>query len=183
MAKIEGFRIKNFKALKHIEMGKLWNSQQADPLTPMTAVIGKNGSGKSSIFDAFGFLSDCLRYGVEDACDLNERGGFERICSQGQNGPIEFEIYYKEDLKSRPITYEIAIDLDEDKRPYVLKERLRQRRKNQTRGWPFSFLLLEKGKGVVWKGEEEGISEEDNLDDIEQLILSLTKEESRVRTL
>lgn len=139
MARIEGFRIKNFKALKHIEMGKLWNSQQSDPLTHMTAVIGKNGAGKSSIFDAFGFLSDCLRFGVEEACDINERGGFERIRSLGQDEPIEFEIYYKEDSGSRPITYEVSFDLDSKGRPFVTKERLRQRRKGKQTGWPFSF--------------------------------------------
>ncbi len=38
---------------------------------------------------------------------------------------IEFQIYYKEDYNSRPITYELAIDLDTDNRPYVKKERLR----------------------------------------------------------
>ncbi len=32
-----------------------------------TAVIGKNGVGKSTLFDAFGFLSDCLKGGVEEA--------------------------------------------------------------------------------------------------------------------
>lgn len=178
MARIEGFRIKNFKALKHIEMGKLWNTQKSDPLTPMTAVIGKNGAGKSSIFDAFGFLSDCLRFGVEEACDINERGGFERIRSLGQDGPIEFEIYYKEDSASRPITYEVSFDLDSKGRPFVIKERLRQRRKGQRTGWPFSFLLLENGKGVVWKGDESGIEEDPNVDLIE-LMSTLESEESK----
>jgi predicted ATPase len=45
----------------------------------MTAVIGKNGVGKTALFDAFGFLADCLKAGVEDACDLRGRGGFDRI--------------------------------------------------------------------------------------------------------
>ena len=48
----------------------------------MTAVIGRNGVGKSSLFDAFGFLADCLKMGVEEACDV--RGGFDRIRSQGE---------------------------------------------------------------------------------------------------
>ncbi|MCU7921720.1 MAG: AAA family ATPase [Candidatus Thiodiazotropha sp. (ex Dulcina madagascariensis)] len=156
MAKIEGFRIKNFKALKDITLGRLWNQQQAEPLTPMTAVIGKNGVGKSTLFDAFGFLADCLKSGVEEACDAQGRGGFAKILSQGENGPIEFEVYYKEDGNARPITYELSIDLDERKRPYVFKERLRQRRKGQKHGWPFSFLVLNSGKGVAWKGEQEG---------------------------
>ena len=156
MAKIEGFRIKNYRVLKDVTLGKLWNLQQAQPLTPMTAVIGKNGVGKSSLFDAFGFLADCLKLGVEEACDARGRGGFDRICSQGMNGPIEFEIYYKQEGNARPITYELAIDTDETSRPYVKMERLRQRRKGQDHGWPFSFLLLKEGKGVVWKGEEQG---------------------------
>ena len=156
MAKIEGFRIKNFRALKDVTLGRLWNQQQAEPLTPMTAVIGKNGVGKSTLFDAFGFLADALKSGVEEACDSRGRGGFERIRAQGQKGPIEFEVYYKEDGNARPITYEISIDVDSSGRPYVLKERLRQRRKGQKHGWPFSFLVLNSGKGVVWKGDLEG---------------------------
>ncbi len=156
MAKIEGFRIKNFGTLKDITLGKLWNTQKLSPLTPLTAVIGKNGVGKSTLFDAFGFLADCLKSGVEEACDQRNRGGFVRIRSQGQKGPITFEIYYKQDGKARPITYELTIGLDSSSRPYVKKERLRQRRKGQKTGWPFSFLILENGKGVAWKGEEHG---------------------------
>ena len=97
MAHIDGIRIRNFRVLRDITIGKLWNLQKANPLTPMTAVIGKNGVGKSSLFDAFGFLADCLKSGVEEACDLRGRGGFQRIRSQGQQGPIEFEVYYKEE--------------------------------------------------------------------------------------
>jgi len=166
MARIEGFRVRNYKVLRDITLGKLWNTQSAEPLTPMTAVIGKNGVGKSTLFDAFGFLSDCLKGGVEEACDSRGRGGFERIRSQGQAGGIEFQIYYKEDGNARPITYELAIDLDASGRPYVKSERLRQRRRGQNRGWPFSFLLLDEGKGIAWKGDEEGkqVEEDDDFD-------------------
>ncbi|MBT9546260.1 MAG: AAA family ATPase [Candidatus Sericytochromatia bacterium] len=180
MAKIEGFRIKNFRSLKDVTFGRLWNQQQALPLTPMTAVIGKNGVGKSTLFDAFGFLSDALKSGVEEACDSRGRGGFKRIRAQGEQGPIEFEVYYKEDGNARPITYEIAIDIDSSGRPFVLKERLRQRRKGQKHGWPFSFLVLNSGKGVVWKGELEGkqIVEEQGSFDLIDLIQSIKSGES-----
>lgn len=182
MAKIEGFRIKNFKSLKDVSLGRLWNQQNAEPLSPLTVVIGKNGVGKSTLFDAFGFLADCLKSGVEEACDLRGRGGFNRILSQGQNGPIEFEVYYKEDGNARPITYELSINCDESGRPYVQKERLRQRRKGQSRGWPFSFLMLNEGKGVAWKGELEGeqVEEEKNFNFIEFLEnFTKIKEESK----
>jgi len=139
MAQIEGFRIKNFKALKDVTIGKLWNTQYAKPLRPLTVVIGKNGVGKSSLFDAFGFLADCLKFGIEDACDMRGRGGFEKIKSKGQSGPIEFELYFTADKGARPITYELAIDLDRQKRPFVTKERLRQRRKGQSTGGHFLF--------------------------------------------
>ncbi|MDV2989866.1 MAG: AAA family ATPase [Dehalogenimonas sp.] len=184
MSRIEGIRIKNYRALRDITLGKLWNLQNIEPLTPMTAVIGKNGVGKSSLFDAFGFLADCLRVGVEEACDSRGRGGFERIRSQNQSGPIEFEVYYKEEPKARPITYELAINIDSSGRPYVQRERLRQRRKGQTHGWPFSFLVLNDAKGVVWRGEGEGrqIDEQKGLFDLSRLIESISKtgeEESR----
>ena len=166
MAAIEGFRIKNYRVLKDISLGKLWNTQYSSPLSPMTAVIGKNGVGKSTIFDAFGFLADCLKGGVEEACDARGRGGFTRIRSQGSNESIEFEIYYKEDRGSRPITYELAIDIDSDSRPYVKQERLRQRRKGQKTGWPFSFLILNEGKGIAWKGEDSGKQIEEADDEV-----------------
>lgn len=157
MAKIEGFRIKNFKTLRNITMGRLWNTPDLQPLTPLTVVIGKNGVGKSSLFDAFGFLSDALKFGVEEACDLKGRGGYERLRSQGIQDAMEFEIYYREDSKSRPITYELVIDLDQQGRPFVQRERFRQRRRNQSWGRPFSFLLLENGRGYAWKGDSGGV--------------------------
>lgn len=183
MAKMEGFRLRNFRALRDVILGRLWNQQESQPLTPITAVIGKNGVGKSTLFDAFGFLADCLRSGVEEACDARGRGGFERVRTQGQEGPIEFVIYYRQEGNARPITYELSIDVDTAGRPYVAKERLRQRRKGQQRGWPFSFLMLDNGKGVAWKGEEEGKQiEEGEPFDLRQMVASIQRgegEESR----
>ncbi len=178
MARIEGLRVKNFKVLKDVTLGCLWNQQNKWPLTPLTAVIGKNGVGKSVLFDAFGFLADALKSGVDEACDAHGRGGFEKLRTQGESGPIDFEVYYRENVKARPITYEITIDTDSSELPYVLRERLRQRRRNQKRGWPFSFLILEEGKGVVWKGEE-GYQEETENFDLLTLMESITREEPK----
>ena len=175
MAKIEGIRIRNYRVLRDVTLGKLWNTRKSQPLTPMTAVIGRNGVGKSSLFDAFGFLADCLKLGVEEACDTRGRGGFERIRSQGSDAPIMFQVYYKQDAKARPITYELAIGEDASGRPYVLGERLRQRRKGQRRGWPFSFLRLYEGIGVVWRGDFQVSQDEGEEDqfDINELIKGL----------
>ncbi len=154
MAVIEGFRVQNYRALRDVTLGKLSNQQTGEPLTPFTVVIGKNGVGKSTLFDAFGFVADCLSADVETACDMKQRGGFDRLRSKGQDEAIRFELYYREAPKERPITYELAISLDESGRPFVESEVLKQRRKGQTHGRPYPFLRLSHGKGTVWAGEE-----------------------------
>ncbi len=154
MALIEGFRVQNYRALRDVTLGKLSNQQSGEPLTPFTVVIGKNGVGKSTLFDAFGFVADCLAHDVETACDMKQRGGFERLRSLGTDDPIRFEIYYREDKDVRPMTYELAIALDKSGRPFVESEVLKQRRKGQKHGRPYPFLRLRRGKGTVWAGEE-----------------------------
>lgn len=186
MARIEGIGIKNYRVLRDITLGKLWNTSAVQPLSPLTAVIGKNGVGKSSLFDAFGFLADCLKLGVEEACDARGRGGFDRIRSQGSNSAIEFEVYYRQTSKDRPITYEFAIDKDYSNRPYVSRERLRQRRRGQTRGWPFSFLMMNDGKGVAWTGDALGwLAQEDELSslDLEKFLRQMGDVESTDREI
>ena len=180
MAKIQGFRVRNFKVLKDVTLGRLWNQQKRQPLTDMTAVIGKNGVGKSALFDAFGFLADALKSGVEEACDARGRGGFERIRAQGETGPIEFDVYYKEDDKAQPITYEVAIDGDEFGRPYLLSELLRQGQGGVNYERPLVFLYLTDGTGLAWTGEEKGfaIGESEEQLDIETLNRLVTVEES-----
>ena len=153
MAKIEGLRIKNFKVLKDITLGRLWNQPNSQPLTPMTAVIGKNGVGKSALFDVFGFLADALKLGVEEACDARGRGGFERMRTQGETGPIEFEVYYREHRNARPITYEVAIAADKSGRPYVVSEIMKENLGNDQ---SLFFLFLVFGVGAVWKGNQAG---------------------------
>ncbi|MCF5857670.1 AAA family ATPase [Aeromonas veronii] len=163
MALIEGFKIKNYRALKDILLGRTITERDKEPLDPLTVVIGRNGTGKSSLFDAFGFLADCLTFGVEDACYRQERGGFNKLRSYGQSGPIESEIYYRESKNERPISYTLVIDCDSHGRPYVAMERLRQRRQGESRGWPYSFLDLKNGKGSVWAGNSLGkVDEEDS---------------------
>ena len=155
MALIEGFRVRNYRVLKDITIGKLWNQQDTPALTPLVAVIGKNGVGKSTLFDAFGFLSDCLAVGVEEACDLKQRGGFDRLVSSGEDGPIHFDIYYRESPGDRPITYELSISRDKSGRPFVAEERLRQRRKGQKQRLAalVSPLKRRRGAGMVGRGK------------------------------
>ena len=185
MATLEGFRVRNFGVLKDVTLGRLWDRRKEEALTPITAVIGKNGVGKSALFDAFGFLADALKFNnVEEACDARGRGGFEKIRTQGATDPIEFDVYYREHGNARPITYQVAIEIDEFGRPYVLRERLRQRRTGQKRGWPFSFLILNHGSGVAWKGGQAGHQIDEPIGDLQsfQAFLEFIKAEEAGET-
>ncbi|MFZ2217384.1 MAG: AAA family ATPase [Rhodoferax sp.] len=173
MALIEGFRVQNYRALRDVTLGKLSSQQGGAALTPFTVVIGKNGVGKSTLFDAFGFVSDCLVHDVEQACDMKQRGGYERLHSRGTDGPIRFEIYYREGIGERPMTYELSIALDESGRPFIESEVLKQRRKGQTHGRPYPFLRLSHGKGMVWAGEE-AVEAEGGEEDRAQTLVELT---------
>ena len=158
MGKILGIRIRNYGALKDIKMGQTYADKEGNkPLDNMVAIIGPSGNGKSSLADAFGFISDCLNTDVETACDANNRGGYLQLISQGAEDDMYFELYYRETSNSRPITYELTIGLDKNKRPCVRSERLRQRVKK--RGWPLSFLYLIEGKGFAFVGNEGGQDE------------------------
>lgn len=159
MALIEGFRIQNYRSLRDIAMGKIGTDpslSKANPLTPLTVVIGKNGVGKSSIFDAFGFIADCMETDIESACNARNRGGYDKLVSLGVHDPISITIYYRESKTDRPITYEVTISkTEETELPIVLSERLRQRAKSSGgSGRPRSFLYLEKGKGKVHVGDD-----------------------------
>lgn len=156
MGKILGIAIKNYGSLKDIKMGQLYSGQTGVPLGNMVAIIGPSGNGKSTLADAFGFIADALTTDVESACDASNRGGYDKLVSQGSNGPIHFEIYYKENSNSRPITYELTIGKDKYDRPYVKDERLRQRRPGNKSGRPLSFLYLIDGKGYAFEGAEGG---------------------------
>ena len=153
MAILEGIQIKNFRALKEVTLGKTIYESTSDPLPRLLAVIGANGTGKSSLLDALSFLGDCLREGVESACDKQHRGGFERLRTQGVADAIQFEIRFREEASARPINYTLHIGGDAAGRPIVVHERLRQRRKGQKHGQPYPFVDITDGIGFAWAGE------------------------------
>ena len=164
---IEGIRIQNYRVLKDVKLGKTFLASEADAaaLTPLTAVIGKNGVGKSSLFDAFGFLADCLKLGVEDACDQRGRGGFDRIRSQGSDGPIIFDLSYRGEVGEQSINYLLHVNRDESGRPFVSLELLYQRPTVQGDTPVRAFLFLSEGEGAAWTGDARGQQIDGSIED------------------
>jgi predicted ATPase len=137
--RIEELSVRNYRALKDLQL---------KGLTPLTVFLGPNGSGKSTIFDVFAFLSECFSVGLRKAWD--KRGRFKELRTRGADGPIVFELKYREKPNSPIITYHLAIK-EESKGPYVAEEWLQWRRGQ--RGQPFRFLDFERGAGRVITGE------------------------------
>jgi predicted ATPase len=138
-ARIEGITIKNYRTLRDVKLPKL---------TPLTIFLGPNGSGKSTIFDVFAFLSECFNVGLRKAWD--KRGRFKEMRSREADGPIIFEIKYRE--PGFPIiTYHLEINED-SKGPYVAREWLRWTRTTGKASRPFIFLNFEEGIGFAISG-------------------------------
>lgn len=138
-ARIEQLKVENYRALKHVELNNL---------TPLTALLGPNGSGKSTLFDVFSFLSECFQYGLRHAWD--RRGRAKELRTRGANGPIVFELKYRENARYPVITYHLAID-EGARGPIVTEEWLQWRRGSQ--GKPFRFLDYREGIGRAVSGE------------------------------
>jgi len=186
VARLLGFKIQNYRSLANVSLGQIGYGRE-EQLPSLSCFIGPNGCGKSTLLDAFGFMADCLREGVEAACDKPQRGGFSKLRTQGKVDAIRFDLYYRESASARPITYSFAVD-EIGGMPVVVEEILRQRRKGQKHGRPYPFLRLERGIGSVWAGgstedEEGALKQNVELDDIGRLgitTLGQLKEHPRI---
>ncbi len=156
--KIEALRIKNFKTFKDIKLSNL---------PAISVFIGANGTGKTSLFDVFGFLRDSLQDNVKVA--LQKRGGFKEVVTRGETGPIEIEIKFREDAgKTSPlVTYSLTINL-ENHQPVVEREILKYRRGQK--GKPWHFLDFSKGKGDAITNEENYADKESKEEKVQQQV-------------
>ena len=136
---IESLHVKNYRALRDIELKQL---------KPLSVFLGANGSGKSTFFDVFAFLAECFTVGLDQA--WNKRGGFKELRTRGCDGPIEFELKYREEPGTPIITYHLSIGED-TKGPFVETEWLQWRR--GSRGKHVRFLNFDHGTGSVIPGQ------------------------------
>jgi predicted ATPase len=143
---IESLRVKNFKSLQDITLNNI----------PQLAVfVGRNGTGKTTLFRVFAFLKNCLQNNVRSA--LNTEGGrlgYSEVITRGhENESIQFEIQFFLTLNDRPrlVTYLLEIGVVQN-RPVVQREVLRYKRGRY--GKPYHYLDFSMGEGQVVMNEE-----------------------------
>ena len=101
LMRIESLRVKNFKVFGDVHL---------TDIPAMLVVVGANGTGKSTLFDVFSFLRDCLETDVRKA--LNKRGGFREVLSQeAEHELITFELTGRFDQQEETgnFSYELTI--------------------------------------------------------------------------
>jgi len=147
--KIESITIENFKVLKKTTI---------KDIPQMSVMLGTNGSGKSTFFDIFGFLSDALQTNVTIA--LNLRGGFQEVISRGSDinvDHIKFDIKFRniqENEEYSPlITYSLAIGFNKGKA--VISREILKYRRGQRSGKPWHFLDFRNGSGTAITNEDD----------------------------
>jgi len=141
---IESIRLKNFKVFQDVSM---------ENIPPFCVVVGANGTGKSTFFQVFGFLKDCLTYNVGSA--IQSRGGYHELVSRGHgNENISIELQFRMEISNvqRLVTYYLEISYN-NKKVEVAREILRYKR--GAAGSPFHFLDFAHGKGKAVVNEDD----------------------------
>lgn len=159
--KIVTLKIKNYRAFENLEIKNI---------PPFCVIIGANGTGKSTLFDIFGFLRDALKNNIRQALQI--RGGYKEVVTRGkEQADIEIELQFKINIldKERLVTYLLIIGED-DKRPVIKREILRYKRAEH--GSPCHFLDFKLGQGYAITNEEDFNKPDEELEREEQQLES-----------
>ncbi|WP_204105865.1 MULTISPECIES: AAA family ATPase [Spirulina sp. CCY15215] len=148
--KIVSIKIKNYRVFESLEIKNI---------PAFCVIIGANGTGKSTLFDIFGFLRDALKNNIRQA--LQVRGGFNEVITRGKEKEnIEIELKFRMEILDieRLVTYKLIVG-QEKRRPIIKREILRYKRGEY--GSPYHFLDFQKGKGYAITNEEDFKSDEE----------------------
>ncbi|MDZ7617776.1 MAG: AAA family ATPase [Patescibacteria group bacterium] len=147
---IESVHLENYRSFADATLG----GNQGLPR--LAVLVGANGSGKSTFFDALGFLRDALDKDVPTA--VLKRGGMKEVRSRGKTGPVVIEIKFRE--VGPRITYRLEVD-EQGSRPVVAREILKYRRGSH--GQPWHYLDFTNGKGTAVTNELAVVDDESQL--------------------
>lgn len=156
---LTGIHIRHYALLQDTSAGLTWDDVTGRKRTkdspwviqPLTVLIGRNSTGKSTFLDALSFVSDSLRYDVQMASVLSERGGFSRLISENSDHSVAFELIFTED-GSDPyhLLYRFECDCDQHGRPYVAEEEICRFNPDEPQRGEKRLLKISNGEGVVY---------------------------------
>lgn len=155
--KIVSIKIKNYRLFESLEIKNI---------PAFCVIIGANGTGKSTLFDIFGFLRDALKNNIRQALQI--RGGYNEVVTRGkEEEDIEIELKFRMKILDieRLVTYSLILGQD-NKRPVIRREILRYKRGEY--GSPYHFLDFKNGKGYAITNEENFEQTDQELDREEQ---------------
>ena len=142
--RIESIRLKNFKVFQDNTM---------TDIPPFCVIVGANGTGKSTLFQVFGFLKDCLTYNVSAA--VQSRGGWHELVSRGyEQEPVGIELQFRMEINKvqRLVTYLLELAF-KDNKIAVAREILRYKR--GAYGSPYHFIDFAFGQGKAVVNEDD----------------------------
>ena len=150
MGVIRSFYIHNYGTLRDVAVGSVpsQSNKEISCLGNIVAFIGPSGSGKSTIADAFSFVSDCISSDVETALNMKNRGGFDKVITQGSNSFFSIVISYNSDDKQH-MSYYLSIGKDTNNKGYVLSETLTLEFLPNKQ---FTMMQMREGKGGIYEG-------------------------------
>lgn len=172
---LKGIRIQNFAILQDLCLGRdpelLREGRGRErELTPVTTLIGRNGTGKSAVFEAVSLLRDIQLYGLPFASS-GRRGGLARLKTRSEgddHAPIRFQLIFERE-EDRRLLYELELALDEHNRPYIASESLNSY-PAEGGGESYTLLDMKEGSGYLLSNHEK---REVSLLDSKQTALSL----------
>ena len=124
--------IKNYRVFREVEF---------NIISPLSVVIGANGTGKSTLFDVFSFLKDALVGDANSAAA--RRGGYRELVSRGEQGPVDIVVGYQGN-DGRILAYALGLE-EEAGRVVVQGEALRQETDRGTE----QFVDFVRGRGTA----------------------------------
>lgn len=142
--RILSLTLKNYRSLENIEI---------TAIPQLCTIVGANGTGKSTLFDVFRFLSDSLTTNIRHALQL--RGGFTEVITRNKpHADLEISLQAQVTLfgTDRPITYHLTIGQPQH-HPIVKQETLHYTPTPHSQ--PLYFINFHHGTGQIIINEED----------------------------
>ncbi|MFA5543099.1 MAG: AAA family ATPase [Bacilli bacterium] len=118
-----GIKVRNFKVLRDVLVGLSWEDTQDIPLRKTTVLIGKNGTGKSTLIESIKLISDIYKFGITKAIDIHGGSKFLRHIDSPHK-EIQITLYFRGGIDEH-YSYQVSVGEDTNGKPIISGEILK----------------------------------------------------------